>query len=142
MIFAIRVYQPVTIPGLVSMNMISKKQVPSLQGIMQAPGGFIIVGNWLSNWENEKISFKVFVPNANIQFAYYTGDSIEEIPCNLQAMPEIPLKATEKKLMTYKDKGDGVTFDTLLALCKSKGLKIPKKVTKKVLVELLRATLN
>ena len=114
MIHAIRCYQPVSIPGLVSMNMVSKKQVNSLNSITKVDNGFLLKGSWVSKWDDKNVTFDVYVPESNVQFAYILSEEIKQDAFNLND-----------------------NFSDLRERCKELNIPLPQNATKQKLVDLL-----
>ena len=119
MIHAIRCYQPVQIPGRTSLNMVSIKQLPDLGEIIRCDGGFVIMGEYKALWGDKTENFNIFVPDANVQFAYITD-----------------IMDTKIKEMTYNS--SKFTFVELKAMAKSRGVTTKGK-TKNDLVNELNA---
>lgn len=98
MISAIRAYQPVQIPGKTSINMISVKQLPELVEIRRTDNGFVVIGNWKSLWGETEV-FNIYIPDANIQFAYVTDDKdtrVAELQYQANKFTHTELKALAK----------------------------------------------
>jgi len=119
MIHAIRCYQPVNIPGRTSLNMVSIKQLPDLLEIIRAEGGFVIMGKWNALWGDKRELFNIFVPDANVQYAYITD-----------------IHDTKIKEMTYN--ASKFTLTELKSLAKARGVETSGK-TKNDLVNELNA---